>query len=258
VPRAVIRIRKDPAYRREAFESGLRRLGYDITDGTRDNRDYFPDGSNDLLVLWNKKAGVDEKMADAWEAKGGTVLVVENAYLQKVDKSAYAISVHGHNGSGWFPVGNEDRFTPLGFELKPARFDHQMPALVVGQRGVGSKLMASPPRWAEDRAAKLDRAGVHTLLRPHPGQLKPRIPLAVDLARAGSVHIWSSSVGVHALIEGLQVKHHAPHWICQEAQLVGRELALSEMAHGQWTGAEIAAGEPFERMRVCDWGYGWR
>lgn len=254
MPRAVIRIRKDPAYRREAFESGLKRIGYTVLDGSRDNKDWQPDSREDLLVLWNRKDGLDQRMADTWEGRGGTVLVVENAYLQKVDKSMYAISVGQHNGAGWFPVGDEDRFTPLGFVL------HEMECrapgaqiLVVGQRGIGSRLMASPPLWGEKHVEKLGKK--HAWLRPHPGVLRPRVPLDVDLDRAREVHIWSSSVGVRALIEGIPVRHHAPHWICGiNPTCETREWALNRMAHGQWAVAEVASGEPFARMRAGGWG----
>lgn len=257
MPRAVIRIRKEPAYRREAFEAGLKRIGYVISDGSRDNREWHPEGREDLLVLWNRKQGTDERMAETWEARGGTVLVVENAYLQKVDKTAYAISVGQHNGAGWFPVGGEDRFSKLGFELQPMRptppVEHTR-VLIIGQRGIGSKLMASPPLWGEKQLAKLGHK--HAWLRPHPGNFKAKVPLEVDLAKASDVLIWSSSAGVRALVEGIPVHHHAPAWICdvKSGYADQRPSALNYMANGQWTVTEIAAGEPFARMQACDWG----
>ena len=101
---ASVFIRKEPHYRRAAIEGGLKRLGYAVTD-----RVVWPSKREDLLVLWNKKAGAEEERANQWESRGGTVIVLENGYLQRVDKTHYAISVHGHNGSGWFPVGAEDQ-----------------------------------------------------------------------------------------------------------------------------------------------------
>lgn len=246
MPRAVIRIRREPAYRRDAFESGLRRLGYDVLDGSRSNAEWIPTCRDDVLCLWNRKHGIEERMADTWENRGGTVLVAENAYLQRTDKSMYAISVHGHCGSGWFPVGTEDRFTPLGFDLKPMNYDRPGYVLVIGQRGVGSRLMASPARWGE----ALAKSHGHRF-RPHPGMLRPRIPLEDDLAGAREVRIWSSSVGVRALVEGIPVHHSAPHWICEGEH---REAALHRMSWGQWTVAEIAGGEPFARMKAENWG----
>ena len=249
MPRAVIRLRKDPAYRREAFEAGLKRIGYIVTDGSRDNREWMP-ASDDLLVLWNRKQGVDEKLADTWEARGGTVIVAENGYLQKVDKSHFAISVHGHNGSGWSPVGPEDRFTRLGFPLKdPVVRDGYL--LIIGQRGIGSRQMASPPLWAEKQVAGFRGNPVQVKLRQHPGNFCPKVPLLDDLAGAKAVRIWSSSAGVLALVEGLPVSYCAPHWICAGEN---REAALHRMSHGQWTVEEVASGEPFARMKAQNWG----
>jgi hypothetical protein len=74
------------------------------------------------------------------------------------------------------------------------------------------------------------------------------------------------------LVEGYQVAHWAPHWICVNAAAYGphcdlnrwsttkcgdqelRPLMLNHMAHGQWHHEEIATGEPFARMRDAGWG----
>jgi hypothetical protein len=242
---AILTIRKEPYYRRAAFESMLKKHGYSVINHYGGS---VPRSREDLLVLWNKKRGADEEAANAWEKRGGVVLVVENGYLQKVDKTYYAISVHGHNGSGWFPVGGEDRFTKLGFELKDWH-EHKVGAhgthtLICAQRGIGSTLMASPPGWAERLKVKLSHGKV--LLRPHPGNSAPRIPLEHDLANAHACHIWSSGAGVRALVEGVPVTHHAPYWICDRP--ANRINQLHRMSHGQWHFDEIASGEPLARI----------
>lgn len=247
---AVVTIRKEPAYRREAVESGLKRLGYTIlSKGGR------PESRADLLVLWNKKQGAEETMADQWERRGGTVIVMENGYLQKVDKTTYALSVHGHNGSGWFPTGTEDRFTALGFPLKEM-VERKGYDLVCAQRGIGSKLMASPPRWAEKMVEKLRAQGRSTRLRAHPGNFAPKVPLLEDLKGAARCVIWSSGAGVRALVEGTPVVHAAPHWICAGWE-GNRVEALQRMAWGQWRHEEIATGLPFAMMRDAAWGPTW-
>ena len=256
-PIAVIQLRKEPHYRRNAFEQGLKRLGYGIVVDTKNVLQMRPAGPDDLLVMWNKKAGLEERQADEWERHGGTVIVTENAYLQKVDKSSYAISTHGHNGSGWYPVGDEDRFSKLGFELKPDRPQVDMKRdlwLVVGQRGIGSKLMASPPQWGEKTFKKLKDLKLNVHLRPHPGNFAPKVPLLDDLKRTGICCVWSSSAGVMALVEGVVVQHSAPHWICSGAGGPHRGAVLNRMAHGQWSVAEIESGEPFARMQAEGWG----
>jgi hypothetical protein len=246
---AIIQLRKEPAYRREAFEKGLKRLGYIVDSEMRNRR---PSSRDDLLVMWNKKAGQSEEQADDWERRGGTVIVTENAYLQRIDKSMYAISTHGHNGSGWFPVGDEDRFSRLGFEIKPRQSNAEGHILVCGQRMVGSKLMASPPQWGEKTVAKLKARGEKNVrFRPHPGNFVPKVPLFRDLKGCKECVIWSSAAGVQALVEGVPVRHAAPYWVCSDSS---RELALHRMSHGQWKVAEVENGEPFARMRALDWG----
>lgn len=254
--KAVVRLRKDLPYRRATFVAGLQAVGYRVVDGSESNTHWAPDDERDLLVLWNKKHGHDETMADVWERKGGTVVVVENGYLQREPGTIFAISTHGHNGSGWFPVDTEDRFTMLGFPLKDLRLRSPGRILVVGQRSIGSKLMASPQQWGELQTSKLQRAGYDAMHRPHPGNFPQRqVPLEVDLANVDAVNIWSSTVGVRALVEGLPVKSDAPFWICRS--LGPREPALHEMSHGQWTAGEIASGEPFARMAAHNWGPTW-
>lgn len=247
---AVIKVRKEPHYRRAAIESGLKRLGYAIAD---ESARRLPGGPDDLLCLWNRKAGAEEQAAEAWERAGGVVLVFENGYLQKTDKTTYAISTHGHNGSGWFPVGDEDRFSKLGFEIKPWRTRNGY-TLVCAQRGIGSRLMASPPQWAEKFARKLQQAGRQVKIRSHPGNFAPKVLLLDDLAGAAVAAVWSSGAGVRALVEGVPVLHYAPHWICENWKLLDREPALNRMAWGQWHHEEIATGEPFARMRDAGWG----
>lgn len=253
----VLQIRPQPAYRREAFESGLKRLGY------TDIRPYlcgraWPKGPDDLLVVWNLMRGPDEAYATAWEKKGGTVVVCENGYLQQVDKTHYAISTHGHNGSGWFPQRDDGaaRFARLGFELKPMQEPDPRGLIVVrGQRSIGSQAMHSPPSWHRNLAARLRASTKRSVIAmDHPGD---KGKLEADLAmlrKANELVIWSSAMGVRALVEGVPVTHYAPHWICGGWRVEGREASLHNMACGQWHHEEIASGEPFARMRAEGWG----
>jgi len=251
--KAILRIRKEPYYRRSAFEQGLKRVGFTLAESGK------PDGPDSWLCLWNRQ-GAGEIEADAWEKAGGTVIVAENGYLQKVDKSMYAISVHGHNGSGWFPVGTEDRFKALGFPLKD-RKPPLGPIIVMGQRGIGSRTMRSPGGWAEKmvkRVQGITKWPVH--LRHHPGNFAPKVPLEHDLMRNTQCVVWSSAAGVRALVEGLAVFYDAPHWICEQGahRFTGKPqeavpltecwAALQTMAHSQWRHEEIATGEPFARI----------
>lgn len=250
---AVIRVRKEPVYRRAAIETGLKRAGFTLTE--RDT----PAGIGDVLCLWNRKRGTEENLADAWERLGGTVLVVENGYLQKVDKTMYAISIGQHHTGHHLPYDESvDRFSRLGFTLKPWQDNPAGHRLVCAQRGIGSTLMASPPQWAEKTVKKLQGMGVPNVrLRPHPGNHVAKVPLEHDLKGAHSCIIWSSNVGVRALVEGIPVQHSAPNWICAGAGPECRELILNRMAHSQWSVAEIETGEPFARMAAHNWRVVW-
>lgn len=244
--RAVCLIRKEPYYRRNAFEQGLQRVGFRLVE----HSGFKAEGPEDWLVIWNRQ-GANEQVADEWERRGGTVIVSENGYLQKVDKTHYALAVHGHNGSGWSPVGPEDRFTKLGFALKPwGIYAIDGYRLICGQRGIGSREMRSPPGWGEALASKFRKLGVAHKLRLHPGNFAPKVPLVDDLRKAIVCDIWSSAAGVQALVEGVEVHHAAPHWVCEGGSGSDelRRMALHRMSHAQWHHEEIATGEPFARI----------
>jgi len=253
-------IRQEPHYRRDAFVNGLRRAGYTLTDHGR------PSGKEDLLIIWNRY-GANGAMADRWEDAGGTVLVAENGYIGKDSNShqLYALAVHGHNGSGRWPVGDEDRWTPLNIPLQPWVKRVEGYSLICGQRGIGTKLMASPPDWHKKAYHSLSGRQLNDLrIRLHPGNNAPTISLDQDLSGASDCVIWSSSSGVRALTLGIPVRYDAPHWVCSgaaekltwsgEAKLpVGdddtRLAALKRMAWAQWRIAELETGEPFVRLR---------
>lgn len=242
-------IRREPYYRRDAFDAGLRAHGLIPSSSPA------PAPGN-VLVVWNRKPPVEDNLAAQYERAGGKVIVVENAYAQRVDKSMYAISLGQHHMGG--PTGPDDRFAALGFEVKPWRSTPGGHVLICGQRSIGSPAMASPPQWAERMAERVRKLGLKPRIRQHPGNFKATVPLEKDLEGAYACAIWSSGAGVRALIEGIPVVYSAPHWICKTAASAGlnnmgfgdtsRRMALHTMAWGQWTVAEIAAGEPFKRL----------
>jgi len=251
---AICQIRQEPNYRREAFVVGLRNAGYSLVNSGR------PASKMDLLVIWNRYGGA-AAMADTWERHGGTVLVCENGYIGKdaQGRQLYAIAANGHNGSGWWPIGVEDRFSKLGIELKPWLDIPEGHLLVCGQRGIGTKRMASPDNWHNLIANQIKgQVELPIKIRTHPGTQPAKTTLDADLVGASACVVWSSSSGVKALATGCPVYYAAPNWICESAALrvseIGRArmmddatraAAFHKLAWAQWSVAEIESGEPF-------------
>lgn len=274
-------IRKQPHYRREAFDAGLRAVGYQLVHGVPDIAGRTLPAS-DVLLIWNRYAEV-EQIADRFEKAGGTVLVAENGYLgagggtPKFEVAAgpqaghyYALARRGHNGSGSWPQGGPERFERLGVELKPMRsWTADGHILVCPNRVFGMRGFVMPGHWGEATAETLRRrTGRKVILRPHPGNGEPRRPLTEDLKGAYACVIWASSAGVHALVEGVPVVCCAPWWICkgaadaaldspgfnsQQYWAVMREAALHGLAWAQWTIEEIASGVPFRHLLRHTW-----
>jgi len=262
-------IRSMPWYRREAFTNGLAAAGHTVFV-----RSPVHPNKNTLLVIWNRYAE-NHHLASAVEAKGGTVLVAENGYIGagggapkfQVHPAGpqahhyYALARSHHNGGGQWRGEDSARFSALGLTLKPWRTNGEY-ILVCPNRSFGIPERMMHPDW--DRRV-VDQIKKHTKLpiriRPHPGNNAPKRDLSVDLAGARAVVIWSSSCGVHALVDGIPVICQAPYWVCKQgaysdiAALAGdlpehpnRTQALSRMAWAQWTIEEINSGEPFRYL----------
>ena len=213
------------------------------------NAPRFPAKPGDVLLIWNRY-GTNEVAADRFEADGGTVLVAENGYVKGRHDGGdyYALALRGHNGAGvWYPEGPA-RWQSLGIELRPWR-DRGDYMLIAPNRHFGMRGTVMPMDWAAQTEKSMRAVqSLPVRIRPHPGNAQPTVPLEDDLAGADTVVIWSSSVGVRALIEGIKVLCKAPYWICKDWELIGREKALERMAWAQWNVKEIASGEPFARL----------
>lgn len=253
-------IRSDPVYRREAFTRGLRAAGYDLQGGA-------PPASGiqrgDLLVIWNRYYDTHD-LACHFEAQEGEVIVAENAYMgvDRANRRRYALAGDAHNGRGCWPLGGPERWEALGVEVKPWRTEGEH-VLVCPNRSFGMPGNIMPVSWGEDVAKRLARHTRRPIrIRPHPGNGAPKVPLEQDLEGAWAVVIWSSSVGVEALVRGIPVICEAPFWICRSAASAdvadveapewagaGRMAALHALAWAQWSVEEIEAGTPFVYLR---------
>lgn len=270
-------LRQGPVYRREAFLTGLAAAGLNVS-----NTLPRTPGPNDVLVIWNRYAELDD-LAKRFEKGGGRVIVAENGYLgvggrshrahDRTDRRIYALALGDHNGRGAWPSANlgpgpafdlgRGRFAQLEVQVKPWR-ETGRKVLVCAQRGIGSPGRASPPGWHDKVAGELRGVlGVRVQIRQHPGDNDPSTPLEQDLEDAVACVVWASGAGVKALVEGVPVFHACPWWICAvgaryyagPASLLTpvrndlqRAIALEQMAWAQWTCNEIASGEPFRRL----------
>lgn len=243
MPTVQILLRDTPHYRRAAFERGLLRHGYTLTNS-----------NPDVLLTWNL-SGATEYHAKAVEAKGGTVLVAENAYIGKTHRGEqwFALAKHAHNGAGQWHVGS-GRLAKLGIEPQPWKSGTHI--LICAQRGIGSQQMKSPPDWHGRTLRALRQMTSRPIkVREHPG-IKPCTPIEEELQDAHCCVIWSSGCGVKALLQGVPVIYQAPHWICEGAAsnsladienppTPDRSESLERMAWAQWSVSEIEKGEPF-------------
>jgi hypothetical protein len=264
--RAFSLIRDRPWYRRQAFELGLKRAGYEVLQ-----RHPARGAPGDVLLIWNRYGG-NHEIAAQFERQGGTVLVAENGYIgqggvpPKFDVhpagpqpgSYYALALGWHNGRGRWPAGGPERLNALGVELNPWRTegDH---ILVCPNRsfGVGEQVMH--PDWGQRCAERLRKHTKRPVrVRWHPGNDAPKRALSEDLKGAWAVVVWSSSVALHALAGGIPTFIEAPWQVVKGAGASGsvddplvpdRLPAFERMAWAQYTCAEIESGYPFQSFR---------
>lgn len=260
MPRASIILKETPHYRRDAFAEGMKANGYAVTLGTIG--DIRPD---DVLICWNRYAQARVE-AKRFEAAGATVIVAENGFIGADDngRKLYQLALDYHNGAGRWPVGTEDRWSPLGVPLKPWRAEGTK-ILILPQRIVGDDGVAMPQRpevWApavRDQLRQYTRRPIE--IRYHPGNVQPKP--SPDWTNVHAVVTWGSTAGLKAIINGVPCIHLMPNWIGASAASFGLEHIespwmgdrlpmLRRMAWAQWTVEEIAAGEPMARLLAME------
>lgn len=259
--KAYLTIRGRPEPRFSALLAGLKAIGYDVVLEYQGE----PIAPTDVLVIWNRYGGWAET-ADAFEAAGARVVVCENGYIGPT----VAMSLGYHNGRGRHRVGGPERFQALGIDFKPWRKDGRH-ILICGQRGIGYGGVDQAEAWAADVIKRLSGITPRPILfRPHPaGQRRPRFtnaetvdcrqPLAEQLRDCWAVVVWTSNSATSALIAGIPVFYDGPALITMKAATKGvalidtppmpeREPAFVDLAWGQWTLDEIAAGSAFRHL----------
>lgn len=249
-------IRRHPHYRRDAFEEGIKTFGAQLVDEVP--RDLGP---QDVLVIWNRY-GANEGHAKRYEATGGRVIAVENGYIGHDDNEHrhYAMAISNHNGAGWWPVGEEERWKQQHITLESPRREGREIVILL-QRGIGPHGIAQPKDFEQLARRKLQGCGYPVRVRAHPGQ-KIAEPLARDLRHAAAVVTWGSGAALKALAMGIPVFYSLPCWIGGMAGNCGfdvgtplppvneeaRRRVMHRIGWAQWNIEEIARGEPFRHL----------
>lgn len=256
IKRASIIMRPGRHYRRDQFTAGLERLGYEVLDRHCPNP-----RAGDLLLAWNRNRNLTE-IAAIYERAGATVIVTENGYIPGPDgEKHFALAANHHNGAGRWTVGDRPRF-PV--ELKPWRETGEH-ILVLPQRGIGAPGVAMPIGWYQRMAEKLAKMTKRPIrVRRHPGLMVRYRPLEEDLAGAWACVTWGSGAGIKALVAGVPVFYAMIGWIGGPAALAfytmsdlekplmpDRDSFVRGVTWAQWSGEEIATGEPIARLLAC-------
>lgn len=243
--RATLLIRTEPRLRYEAFRSGLKSAGFALSEQTANPK------RDDVLVIWNRHRWGAQ--AAAYERAGATVIVAENGWLNRADGTKMIALCRGHhNGAGWWPEGEADRWAQLGHNLRPWRADGGH-ILVLAQRGIGEPGVAMPRGWTEVVGAKLRKATRRqVVVRRHPGIDNAPDP---DWTDCWAAVTWASGAAIKAIVAGVPVFYEMRKWIGGpaarygfsdlEAPFLGDRLPmLRRLAWAQWSLEEIATGAP--------------
>ncbi len=247
-------IRHPPDYRREAFVSGLRRVGYDVSE--RAPRDLQP---SDLLVIWNRY-GPHHDLACRYEAAGARVIVAENGYLGREWKGErwYSLALSRHNGGGTWP-NLPERWDTHGTPLRDWRTAGEH-IVVLAQRGIGTPPIAEPHGWPQRTEDALRRRTKRNIvLRLHPGEKGVAKPLEDELRNAWACVTWASGAALKAITLGVPVFHGLNCWIgaaaarplmhdLEDPFLGDRTPMLRSLMSAQWRLDEIERGDCFRAL----------
>lgn len=240
---AWLNLRSDIPSRTLAFRSGLAKNGYSVSFGAP-----LQPNDGDLLLTWNR-IGVGNVSAQAFEAKGLTVLVTENSTWGNgfLGESWLFFNRNLHNTRDLSPIGGNERWDSLGVELKKWR-EGEGETVILAQRGIGSAPVAMPKTWPHQALARWGGR-----IRAHPGNHPHPIPLENDLAKASRVVTWSSGSAIAALMWGIPVHSEAPNWVGeQDNSYAGRLNMFRRLAWNQWRLSEIESGEAVAWMLEGD------
>lgn len=261
---AWITLRHRPPYRSDAFATGFEELGFKVQMMFPERNAVRP---QDVVVVWNLNPRYRGPADEAQRVKAG-LIVAENGYLPSISEPEpyYALARNGHNGSGLWFVGPEDRWTPLGYQVAEWQSNPNGHILVADQRGIGSELMRCPRPFYETVApkikrifAKVDKKRIPEIrLRAHPGRHAAKQSLEADLKGCRVVVTWASNVANISLLHGIPTFRVAPYHVNAAAlddlsllpnpPQTDRLKAFKQLAWAQWSLSEIESGAAFQHL----------
>lgn len=252
---AYLMIRHEPGYRRDAFEQGLRAVGYQIGG--------MPRGilsRHDILVIWNRY-GHNDQLAARFETIGASVVVAENGPLGRDFRGEpwYALTLQNPLAGGTWPEGNSYRWDALGVKICDWRKSGKE-IIVLAQRGIGPIGVRQPDGWHQRAARALQRRGHQVRIREHPGERPQHVKLEQDIENARCVVTWASGAAFKALLCGVPVFYGCDQWVGRSAADplgMGDDLTPSwpnrlptfrRLAWSMWRIPEIERGDPFRHL----------
>lgn len=258
MPRAYLLIRREPHYRRDSFEQGLTRCGFEIAGEPRT----IPN-PDDVLVIWNRY-GRYHTHALAFERAGAAVIVAENGPLGRDWRGEpwYSVTLTNPFAGGRWPQGGPERWDSLGAEICEWRNDGRE-VIILAQRGIGPPGVRQPDGWERQINERVSRLSKHPIrMRSHPGE-RPCVPLEDDLKNALCVVTWASGAAIKCLLWGIPVLYGYTQWIGKAmGALLDPEQPLESqirrppdrlehfrrLSWAMWRTPEIESGEPFHRL----------
>jgi hypothetical protein len=256
----------------EAFEQGLKKLGL-----AKSRHDMSADVAVIWSVIWADRMRDNHAVWSHFRSQGRPVVVLEVGLLKR-DRTWKV----GVNGTGLTAYSYNDldtnRANRLGLGL--SKWSKSGSDIVIAAQRTDSEQWAGLPsseQWLSDTVTQLR---LHTdrniVVRPHPRQIvtvpkgctldnPQRLVHTYDgynfqdtMSRAWAVVNWNSGPGSQSVIAGIPAfvgpdSLAAPvgnlDWSTIESPAkIDRDQWLIDIAHTEWTVAEIATGEPLARL----------
>jgi hypothetical protein len=262
----------------DAFEKSLIDAGHRVLDD-----DMHADVAVIWSVLWNGKMVGNKPIWDYFRKTSRNVIVLEVGGLQR--GTTWKVGLNGINNDAYFgPAGNDNsRAAQLGLILEPWR-SNGGPIYICCQHNKSLQWVNMPTIDAY-LSASINTIQQHTdreiIIRPH-----PRCPISYNNSEYKNVSIqqprlingsyddydlqyrdawsvvnWSSNPGVEAVRKGVPAFVGPSSLACDVASqdltqiekplMPDRQQWLNDLAHTEYTVAEIAQGIPLNRLTHC-------